>query len=133
MKKNEVKKTTREVKKQGTPSQATLQSYIQNYSKEAIDQIVHTMRFSNNENLKFGAAKVIIDKSIADIKALELTGANGQPLQFTFRIDLAGGYIPPMGPIITAPTTSVEGPTPLQSLGVAQTSKKNDNSTDRVN
>lgn len=128
MKKNESKKTTQEVKKGGTPNQGTLQSYIQNFTKEAIDKLIYIMRHSKNENLKFGALKLVIDKSVADIKALELTGANGQPLQFSFRIDLAGGYIPPLGATFTSSSTGITRSAQIQSVGMAQTGKENNNS-----
>lgn len=74
------KTTTHEFKKEGTPNKGTLQSYLQNFTKEAIDEIVYVMRNSRNENLRFGAAKVIVDKSIPDVKAVELTGENNGPI-----------------------------------------------------
>ena len=62
-------------KKKGTiPNQGSLQAYLQNFTKEGIDAIVEILRTTRNENLKMGAAKIIIDKSIPDKKAVELTG-----------------------------------------------------------
>lgn len=71
-----------EAKKEGTiPNKGSLQAYLQNFTKEAIDAIVDILRNSRNENLKMGAAKLIIDKSIADLKAVELTGKDGEPIK----------------------------------------------------
>ena len=60
---------------------------------------------------------------------LELVGKDGQPLTINVKLDLAGGYIPPMGGTFTTSRTSATGFTPVQDTGVAQKSKKNDNST----
>ena len=59
----------------------------------------------------------------------ELVGKDGQPLNISVKLDLAGGYIPPMGGTFTTSRTSATGFTPVQDTGVAQKSKKNDNST----
>lgn len=66
-----------EAKKGGHPNKGSLQAYIQDFTKEAIDGIVEIMRTSRNEGLKFAAQKLIIDKSIADIKAVEHSGTDG--------------------------------------------------------
>ena len=116
-----------EAKKQGTiPNKGSLQAYIQNFTLEAIDSIVEIMRTSRNENLKMGAAKVIIDKSIADLKAVEVGGTNGQPIKLT----LIGGadiseYIKSNA---SSTTSSTGGLTQIQSISVAQESKENNNS-----
>ena len=123
--KKEIEKTSHEPRKgrrpskprgEGTPNQGKLQSYIQNFTKEAIDKIVWFARSSKNENLRFAANKLIIDKSIADIKAMELTGAHGE--QLTINIVTRDGFIPPS-------MASAGGPAPVQSLGVAQTVTEN--------
>ena len=72
---------TQQAKKgEATPGKGTLQSYVQNYTKEAIDKIVEIMRTSKNDALVMGAAKVIIDKSIPDLKSAELQGEGGGPI-----------------------------------------------------
>lgn len=58
----------------------------------------------------------------------ELVGKDGQPLQFSFKVDLAGGYIPQVGSAFTAPASSYQESASVQDTGVAQTSKENDNS-----
>ena len=116
MKKNESKKPTQEAKKGGgTPNQGTLQSYIQNFTKQAIDKIVYIMRHSKNESLKFGAMKVIIDKSIADLHEAKVD-ANITTL------NINRDYISPRGWVVPASIRSLEGSDTVQSSGVAQES-----------
>lgn len=74
------KNKNQEAKKGGAPNKGSLQAYIQNFTKEAIDAVIEIMRTSRNEALRFGAAKLVIDKSIADIRAVELTGENNGPI-----------------------------------------------------
>ena len=57
----------------------------------------------------------------------ELVGKDGQPLQFLFKVDLAGGYIPPVGTTFTASATGYQGSTQVQSASVAPESKKDNN------
>ena len=114
-------KKIHEAKKQGPPNQGSLQAYIQNFTLEAIDALVNILRTTRNESLKMGAAKVIIDKSIADIKAIELSGKNGSPIT----IQLINDYLSTTGVVIPPPKGSSTGQNTLQSSSVAQTSTKN--------
>ena len=84
------------------------------------------MQTTRNENLRMGAAKVIIDKSIPDIKAIELKGENGEPIKLTV---LAGtGFIPALGKFVTTPEGSATtGSTSLQNPSVAPQGEKNNN------
>lgn len=117
MKKNELEKLEHKVKHGGAriPKQATLQSYIQNFTKEAIDKIVYLMRHSTNESLKFGAMKVIIDKSIADLHESKVD-AN------ITNININRDYISPRGWAISSSTGSLKGSNEVQGTGVAQES-----------
>lgn len=56
--------------------------------REAFEVIVKVMRESTNPSDKLGAAKIIINKVLPDLKASEITGAEGGPLQF---IAILGG------------------------------------------
>lgn len=87
---------TQEAKKgETTPSKGTLQSYVQNFTKEAINTLVEIMRTSRNEALKMGAAKVILDKSLADLKSTELNGGvNEDGSVRPVFINLGGGFVP---------------------------------------
>ena len=61
----------------------------------------------------------------------ELVGKDGQPLTINVKLDLAGGYIPPMGGITPASAASNSGSPQVQSSSVAPQSEKNDNSDNR--
>ena len=63
----------------------------------------------------------------------ELVGKDGQPIQFSFKIDLAGGYIPPLGAAFTASAAGFTGSSQVQNTGMAQTSEKDNNSTNGDN
>ena len=65
------------IKGEATPNKGTLQSYVQNFTMEAVDKLVSIMRTSRNEALAMGAAKILVDKSIPDIKAVEHSGTDG--------------------------------------------------------
>ena len=63
----------------------------------------------------------------------ELVGKDGQPLTISVKLDIAGGYIPPLGGILTTPTTSSTGSSSIQSISMASESKKDNNGTDGNN
>ena len=120
------------IKPGGNPTdKATLQSYLQRYSREAIDAIINILRTTRNESLKMGAAKVIIDKSIPDVKAVEITGKDGQP--FTLYIDAGHGFIPADVRALAASARGLTGGrSQIQSSSVAPQSEKDDNSDNGV-
>lgn len=80
MTKSQSKNSTRQAKKGGTPNKGTLLSHLQNFSLESIDYLVDTMRTSRNENLRFAAARAILDKTVPDLKATEVTGQDNSPI-----------------------------------------------------
>jgi hypothetical protein len=111
----------------GHPNKASLQAYIQDFTREAIDGIVDIMRNSHNEQLKFAAQKLIIDKSIADVKAMELTGQNGEPIQLF--INAGKGFFPTGGfAIATSEVGITGGQPPVQGSGMAPEGTQDNNS-----
>ena len=58
---------------------------------------------------------------------LELVGKDGEPIQFLVKVDLAGGYIPPLGATFTASAAGFTGSTQVQDTRMAQTGEKDDN------
>ena len=80
MEKPQIKNKSRQAKRERTPNKGTLLSHLQNFSLESIDYLVDTMRNSRNENLRFGAARAILDKTVPDLKATEVTGEDHGPL-----------------------------------------------------
>lgn len=117
---------TQEPTKGGTPNKATLQSYIQNFTREAIDGMVEIMRNSKNPQLKFAATKLIIDKAIPDVKAIEVTGQNGEPIKLNI---IAGADFSQFkSSTASSEGSTTYGPTQVQDSGMASTSEKDNNS-----
>ena len=124
-----------ESKRGGPVSKQGFYSLVSQYTEEAINKIVDIMRNSRNESLKFAAARSIIDKTIADVKAVEVTGANGEPLSVSIKLDLAGGYIPrvrvsEMESIDAPPAGSNTGPPQIQSPSLASPGQKDNDGID---
>lgn len=70
-------KVTNERKTPGPMNKAQLYSYVQQYSREAVDVLLDIMRTTRNEGMRMGAAKAVLDKCIPDLKATEITGEEG--------------------------------------------------------
>ena len=63
-----------------------------------------------------------------DTSRQELVGKDGQPLQISIKLDMAGGYIPQVGATFTTPAADTAQSNTLQNTSMAPQSKKNDNS-----
>ena len=101
--------TTNETKSPGPTSRSGFYAYVSQYTQEAVDKLVEIMRNSKNESLVLGASKAIIDKTIADVKAVELNGglnADGEREPIRIFINTGQGFIPAT---ITIPATSAGG------------------------
>lgn len=114
-----------------TPGHATL-SRKHHYAKfeplvqPAIERLRELLK-SKNEPTVIGALKLIFERTIPAIKAMEITGDNGEPIRLN--IINAGDYISAIGKLTTAPGGSATyGPPTLQSSNMAQESKEDDNS-----
>ena len=103
----------------------------------AIKRVRHAQKEELQDDGLFGGKECNVAMAIFLLKAnhgmvetsrQELVGKDGQPLTINVKLDLAGGYLPPMGGTFTTSRTSATGFTPVQDTGVAQKSKKNDNS-----
>ncbi len=81
--------TSNEPKKGGTPTRAILYSEAAAHTPRAIEVIVELMENGDNDNVKLGAAKTILSKSIPDLRATEITGKEGQP----FAIELVKDWL----------------------------------------
>ena len=71
-------------------------------------------------------AHFVINKFVSN--PTKLVGEDGQSIQFYFKIDVSGGYIPPMGAIIATSGAGYQGPPQVQSSSLAQAGKENNNS-----
>ena len=123
--------------KGGTPSKQGFYSVVAQYTPEAIEFMVKTLRESRNENLRYAAAKWIGDKTIADVKALEITGADGEPFTISIKLDLSGGYVPhgrvsEMGTVDATQASSDTRPAQIQGSSLAPTGTQDNNSTNGI-
>ena len=120
-------------KNMGTPTRDVLYSEAAKHAPRAIDILVEIMEKGDNDNSRLGAARTILAKAIPDLKAMELTGANGGAIQLKYIVDLAGGYIPQLGVINVSSGAGNTGPSQVQSTGVAQESEEDNNSVNGDN
>jgi len=74
---------TDEVKKGGVPSRSQLYTMASKYAPEAIEKLKQLMT-CGTPAVEMGAAKVLLAKAIPDLKAMEITGAEGAPVKVVF-------------------------------------------------
>lgn len=102
---------------------------------------IKRIRYAQKEELMddglFGGKETNVAMAIFLLKAnhgmvetsrQELVGKDGQPLQLSIKLDLAGGYIPQLGSTFTTSAAGHTGSTSLQSSSLAPESKKNNDS-----
>ena len=113
---------------------ANLYSLISQYTKEAVYEIVALMRESKNPNIRFAAARLIIDKTIADVKAVEITGKDGGPIRFN--VITGSDYLSYLSKLRESHASSNrsfdESAPEVQGTYLAQKSEENDNSNNTV-
>lgn len=86
---------------------------------------------SRNENLVLGAVKIVIDKCLPDLKAIEVGGVEGGPIQLN--IITGNGFIPrPVTFDAPSVRSAIQQSTEIQDLGMAQTSEEDNNSNNRT-
>jgi hypothetical protein len=71
----------KKAKEVGVKPRSLYYLYAQQFTQEAIEMMVYLMRTSRNEGIRLGAARSILDKSIPDLKALEISGELKQQYQ----------------------------------------------------
>jgi NADPH-dependent curcumin reductase CurA len=64
----------------GIMNRGSLYAYVSKYTKEAVDVLVDLMKNGKQESVRMGAANALLDKTIPDLKAVEMTGENSGPL-----------------------------------------------------
>lgn len=109
------------------PSKQKLYAMAAKHSPKAIRKAAKLLD-NSNPSVVLGAIKVILGKSVPDLRSQEITGKYGQlfPITILTGIDSTRkGFIPPSTRSIT------NGQPQIQSSGVAQTSKKDINSNKR--
>lgn len=78
--------TTDQVHKGGAISRQSLYTVAQKYTREAIETLAELMRDRRNPAVRMGAAKVLLSKVLPDMKAVEVSGLNGEDLQLVIKI-----------------------------------------------
>jgi len=110
--------------KGGSPSREVLYQYASQYTQEAFDRALKILRESANENVVLGAIKVVLERSLPAIKALELSGKNGDDIT----VKLINDYLSSRG-INASSISGTEGPDTLQDTHLAQEGSQDINST----
>lgn len=80
------KSTNGEEKKTGVIPRSTLYSIASRYSKEAIITLYTLMKEAKQESVRMGAAKSLLDKALPDLKAMEVSGQDGEDLKLIVKI-----------------------------------------------
>ena len=113
-------------KKPGTPSESVLRQKVVPYADEIINKLLEHMR-SKNPNVSLGAANTLLKKIIPDIKALEVTGKDGDAIRLNI---IAGAdYFAWRAKVdATSTTGALPTATTVQDAGVAQTGTQDINS-----
>ncbi len=72
--------------KGGHPSKKSLYASASKYAPEAIEILAELMRHGDNDSVKLGAAKVLLAKSIPDLRAIEISGDKDSPISIILDI-----------------------------------------------
>lgn len=75
-----------EAKIYGVPKRSNLYARLSKYAPQAIKRVVRLLE-SNNESVALGAAKVLLDKCLPDVKAITLENTNTGELKITITED----------------------------------------------
>ena len=106
----------------GVPSRDQLYRKIANKALIAIDVIVEIMETGGGRMAatKLGAAKIILNKALPDLRAEEISGKDGQQLT----INLVSDYITSIRRNVSSPDGGAEGSIKIQSSDMAPEGKK---------
>ena len=81
-----------EAEHKGIIARSALYACISKYSKQAINVLVELLN-SRNQYIRLGAAKAILDKTIPDIRPIEIKQELDKPV--LIQIIRGNGYLPP--------------------------------------
>lgn len=110
-------------KRGGNPSREVLYAYASQFTQEAFDKAIDLIRKSPNENAVIAAIKLVLERSLPAIKALELSGKDGNAIV----VQLINDYLSTRG-LDASSVPSVKRPDKVQSTHLAQEGKKDINS-----
>src|SRR3990167_8515129 len=125
------KQTSNEAKKSDTPNETPnrqgLYAKVAKHTNRMIEILVDQAERGDNSNARIGAAKTLLSKVLPDISAQEIAGKDGQPI-FTYRIDLANGFIPRLDSITSTSGNGITESHEIQGPSVAPESTENNDS-----
>lgn len=125
---NDEKQTVSEPKRKGgVPSRDELYRKVANKALSAIDVIVEIMEKGGGPKASnmLGAAKLILNKALPDLRAEEISGKDGQLLT----INLVSDYITSIRRNVSTPDGGAEGSIKIQGSDMASESSKDINIT----
>ena len=64
-----------------TPDRRGLYAKVAHHIPRAIEVLVDLMEHSHNESIRIGAAKALLDKGLPDLKAVQMGGEDGGPVE----------------------------------------------------
>ena len=83
----EVEPSTPGTKAPALPSRNKLYGILAVHVEEAITLLLETMRTTRNDSIRIGAINTILNKCLPDLKAVELTGENQEPIKVRIVVD----------------------------------------------
>ena len=101
-----------------TPSQKGIYSKVAEHTDEILDVFFESLK-SRNENVRFGAAKVLLNKLLPDLRSSEITGKDGEP----FTVNIIRDYLSKPRADAT-PASSAEGSVEVQGADMAPEGKE---------
>lgn len=75
-----------------TPNRQGLYAKAAKHATAALDVLAQLL-VSNNENIRLGAARTLLDKCLPDVKAVELS--SNEDTQIKYSIIVGNGFLPP--------------------------------------
>jgi hypothetical protein len=113
----------------GVPNRRGEYAKVVKHSEKILNTLIGLLD-SRNEGIRLGASKTLLGKILPDLKASEISGTDGGPIQLT--VIAEGGYIPKAREIASPSAGSVIAlPTEVQSTDLAQTSQKDHDGNQR--
>lgn len=99
--------TNTEAKSGGTKPQIALYQKIASREEEIIETLFQRLK-SRNESVSLGAAKILINKILPDLKTVEVTGKDGGPIKLN--IITGADYVSYAGKTTSSSEESVTTP-----------------------
>lgn len=131
LKKDYPESRTKGLKRGGVvPSRSAIYNKLSVHSDKAIKELIDLLS-SRNESIKLGAIKLILDKSIPDLRAMELQGQEGGA--FIIKV-ISYGHTDPLQLYTDTPNAgSLERPASLSSPQLAPEGKEDNPSNQPAN